>query len=73
MEEHHYNPVHTKLLDLGLQPHLLSDVLVDSMIERIKQLKHRIKPEIIQPSVKWNPNAEVNQHTEALEAANAGR
>ena len=27
-EEHYYNPAHTKLLDLGLRPHLLSAELV---------------------------------------------
>jgi UDP-sulfoquinovose synthase len=54
LEEHHYNPKHTKLLDLGLEPHNLSDVLVDSMIKRIAEFKHRIKPNIILPRVRWN-------------------
>jgi UDP-sulfoquinovose synthase len=53
-EEHHYNPTHTKLLDLGLQPHLLSEELVDTMIGTILKYKHRIKREIILPKVKWN-------------------
>jgi UDP-sulfoquinovose synthase len=54
LEEHHYNPKHTKLLDLGLEPHYLSDVLVDSMIKRIRQFKDRIKRDIILPRVRWN-------------------
>ncbi len=54
LEEHHYNPKHTKLLDLGLEPHNLSEVLVDSMIKRIAEFKHRIKPNIILPRVRWN-------------------
>jgi UDP-sulfoquinovose synthase len=53
-EEHHYNPVHTKLLDLGLKPHFLSDELVDSMIGTILKYRHRIKHEIVLPKVKWN-------------------
>lgn len=53
-EEHHYNPAHTKLLSLGLQPHLLSDELVDSMISTILRYKDRIKREIILPKIKWN-------------------
>jgi UDP-sulfoquinovose synthase len=53
-EGHHYNPTHTKLLDLGLQPHLLSEELVDTMIGTILKYKHRIKREIILPKVKWN-------------------
>ncbi len=54
LEEHHYNPTHTKLLDLGLQPHLLSDELVGSMISAILRYKNRIKRDIILPKVKWN-------------------
>jgi UDP-sulfoquinovose synthase len=53
-EQHHYNPTHTKLLDLGLQPRLLSDELVESMIGTILKYKHRIKQEIILPKVKWS-------------------
>ena len=31
MEEHYYHAEHTKLLDLGLEPHLLSETLIESM------------------------------------------
>jgi UDP-sulfoquinovose synthase len=54
LDEHYYNPTHTKLLALGLQPHFLSDVLVDNMIKRIVEFKDRIKRGIILPRVKWN-------------------
>ena len=54
MEQHHYNPAHIKLLALGLQPHLLSNELVESMLEVIVQNKDRIKPEIILPKVNWD-------------------
>ena len=54
LEQHYYNPAHTKLLDLGLKPHFLSDELVDSMLEIILKYKHRIKNEIVFPKVKWN-------------------
>jgi UDP-sulfoquinovose synthase len=54
LDEHYYNPTHTKLLALGLQPHFLSDVLVDSVIKRIVEFKDRIKRGIILPRVKWN-------------------
>ncbi len=57
-EEHYYNPTHTKLLDLGLKPHLLSDVLIDSMVKRIDQFKSRIKREVILPRIKWDANAQ---------------
>jgi UDP-sulfoquinovose synthase len=54
MEQHHYNPTHTKLLDLGLEPHFLSHELLDTMIATIGRYKHRIKQEIMLPKVKWN-------------------
>ena len=54
LEEHYYNPAHKKLVQLGLEPHFLSDVLLDSMIQRIAKFKHRIKRDIILPHIKWN-------------------
>ncbi len=36
-EEHYYNPVHTKLLDLGLKPSYLGDELVRSMLKTIER------------------------------------
>jgi UDP-sulfoquinovose synthase len=56
-EQHHYNPTHTKLLDLGLQPQLLSDEILDRMIAAITSYKHRVKREIILPKVLWNGKA----------------
>jgi UDP-sulfoquinovose synthase len=53
-EQHHYNPAHTKLLDLGLKPHFLSNELLDSMIGTILKYRHRIKQEIVLPKVKWD-------------------
>ena len=40
LEEHYYNVVHTKLLDLGLQPHLLNDAEVEHLISIA--IAHRI-------------------------------
>jgi UDP-sulfoquinovose synthase len=57
LEEHHYNPVHTKLLDLGLEPHFLSQELVGTMIGTILKYKERIKRDIVLPKVKWNGSA----------------
>ena len=54
LEEHHYNPAHKKLLTLGLEPHLLSNVLIDSMLERVEKFKDRVKPDIIRPRVRWD-------------------
>jgi UDP-sulfoquinovose synthase len=54
LEEHYYNPANSRLLELGLRPHFLSDVLVESMLRGIDHYKDRIKFEIIQPRVLWN-------------------
>jgi UDP-sulfoquinovose synthase len=69
MEEHHYNAAHTKLLDLGLKPHTLSDELLDSMLETIIEHKDRIKPEIVLPKVNWNGG---NREIEELKLMWAG-
>jgi len=53
-EEHHYCPRHQKLLGLGLEPHLLSDVLVDSMLVAIRNHAHRVRRESILPRVQWD-------------------
>jgi len=52
-EDHYYNAVHTKLLDLGLEPHLLSDSLLDSLLNIALEHRDRIRPETILPRVDW--------------------
>jgi UDP-sulfoquinovose synthase len=52
-EAHYYHARHQKLLDLGLEPHMLSDVLIDSMLKEIREHAGRIKPNIILPRVRW--------------------
>jgi UDP-sulfoquinovose synthase len=56
-EEHYYNPAHTKLLDLGLRPHLLSAELVESMFSVIARFKDRVNPDHILPRDRWRPQA----------------
>lgn len=53
MEQHYYNARHTKLLDLGLRPHLLSDTLIDSMLGRIALYRDHIQPALIPPRTRW--------------------
>jgi len=52
-EEHYFNPVHTKLLELGLEPRFLSETLVESFIHRIEQYKDRVNVASIAPAIKW--------------------
>ncbi|HEX5928235.1 MAG TPA: NAD-dependent epimerase/dehydratase family protein [Solirubrobacterales bacterium] len=54
-EEHYYNAVHTKLLDLGLEPTLLGEELVESMIHTIERYKGNAIQAHIDPRTRWNP------------------
>jgi UDP-sulfoquinovose synthase len=58
-EHHYYNAVHTKLLDLGLQPKLLGEELVESMIHAIERYKDRVIESSIDPRTHWNPGVPV--------------
>ena len=51
--DHYYNVKHTKLVELGLEPHLLSDTLIESLFEITKRHAHRVRPEALRPTVKW--------------------
>jgi UDP-sulfoquinovose synthase len=52
-EEHYYKATHTKLLDLGLQPHLLSETLIESMFATIERYKARVIFDHILPVTRW--------------------
>lgn len=52
-EEHYYNPVHTGLLDLGLEPNYLTDEVMDGMMKLVMRHADAIRPEIIFRGVKW--------------------
>jgi UDP-sulfoquinovose synthase len=51
--EHYYNPVHTKLLDLGLKPTLLSDDLVTATLLTLAKYRERAVTDVIAPRTKW--------------------
>ena len=52
-EEHYYNAVHTKLMDLGLKPHLLSDELIRDLILTAQRYRDRVNFDVIAPSATW--------------------
>jgi UDP-sulfoquinovose synthase len=52
-EVHYYNARHTKLIDLGLKPRLLSDTLIDSVLDKVEHYKHRVKKDRIEALVNW--------------------
>jgi UDP-sulfoquinovose synthase len=56
-EEHYYNAAHTKLVELGLRPHLLTDAVVGEILDTIQRYKDRILLGPIAPKTKWDPRA----------------
>jgi len=52
-EDHYYNAKNTALADLGLQPHLLTDDVVDAMLASVRSGAGRIDPNIIAPKIRW--------------------
>ncbi len=52
-EAHYYNAKHSKLTELGLEPHLLSNSLVDSLIGIALRYRDRIDPALFAPQVNW--------------------
>src|SRR5207344_31049 len=55
-EEHYYHAHHTKLLDLGLRPHLLNETLIESMFSTIERFKDRVIVDHILPRDRWRPD-----------------
>ena len=52
-EQHYYNAAHTKLLDLGLEPHLLDPETVVSMLGLIQRHQDRVIEESVPPKTRW--------------------
>jgi UDP-sulfoquinovose synthase len=61
LEEHYYNPVHTKLPSLGLEPTLLSENLIESTLGVIQRYRGRVISDVIAPSTQWRPAPPVGQ------------
>src|ERR1700730_6243166 len=57
-EDHYYNAKHQRLIDLGLQPHLLRSTLIDSVIETVERHRERVDLSVLQsPNVDWKTGA----------------
>jgi UDP-sulfoquinovose synthase len=62
LEEHYYNAQHTKLLGLGLQPRMLGEELIDTMLDKIKAHEHLIDASTLVQNIRWVPE----QHKEPV-------
>jgi UDP-sulfoquinovose synthase len=55
--EHYYRAAHTKLLDLGLVPNLLTSAVIQSMLAVSEKYKDNIDQAAIRPTVEWRNTA----------------
>jgi UDP-sulfoquinovose synthase len=60
-EAHYYNAKHSQLIDLGLEPHHLSDSLLDSLMNIAIEYRDRIDSSLFMPQVNWR-NARNDRH-----------
>jgi len=68
-ESHYYNAKHSKLIDLGLEPHSLSDSLIDSLMNIAIKYSDRIDSSLFLPQVEWrNPRNQRRQGGRSLAA-----
>jgi UDP-sulfoquinovose synthase len=52
-EQHYYNARHSKLIDLGLKPHYLSESLLDSLMNIAVKYQDRVDISAFLPQVNW--------------------
>jgi len=68
--EHYYHAVHTKLVELGLEPHLLNDTLIESLFVIAGRYRGSADPSLFEPSVQWTAtSSQVGPHAVAAHAA----
>jgi UDP-sulfoquinovose synthase len=56
-EHHYYRAAHTRLLDLGLVPHLVDEDLIASLFSMVERHQGRVAVDAIRPSVLWRSTA----------------
>ncbi len=56
-EEHYFHASNTKLLDLGLEPHLLTKSVIKGMLTLIERHRERVDVDAIAPTVQWRSSA----------------
>jgi UDP-sulfoquinovose synthase len=54
MEDHYYNAAHSELIELGLNPTLMSDEILAAMMTKVMEYRNAIDEAKLMPRVKWN-------------------
>ncbi len=62
-EEHYYNARHSKLIDLGLRPHYLSDSLLDSLMNIAIRYQDRVDTATFLPQINWREARNERSHS----------
>ncbi|WP_457653748.1 NAD-dependent epimerase/dehydratase family protein [Rhodocaloribacter sp.] len=62
-EEHYYNPDHSGLLELGLEPHYMTDEVLAEMLGQVRKYKDHIDVDMIMPRVVWNEASKAEMAT----------
>jgi len=68
-EEHYYRAAHTKLLDLGLVPHLLEPSTIRSLLAVVDRHRDRVDSAAIRPTVQWRRTASELRPTAGVNAS----
>jgi UDP-sulfoquinovose synthase len=70
-EEHYYNAKHSRLIELGLTPHLLSDSLLDSLMNIALRYRDRIDTTKVMPQVNWREARNARRQPESTTASSS--
>lgn len=54
LEDHYYNPKHSGLLELGLEPHFMTDNVIAEMLDMVIEFENQIDTDLIMPRVSWS-------------------
>lgn len=71
-EAHYYNAKHSKLIDLGLKPHYLSDSLLDSLVNIAVEYRDRIDTSLFMPQVNWRNSTNQRRRKISADAVSSG-
>ena len=52
-EEHYYNPTYQGLIELGVEPHYLTDEVLEGMFRVVEQYRGNIRNDVIFKGIKW--------------------
>jgi UDP-sulfoquinovose synthase len=70
-EEHYYNARHSKLIELGLEPHLLSRSLIESILAIALEYRERVDHSVLAPRVDWRNPANATPPARSVTEAHA--